>query len=216
MPRVIRRNVLLALCFAGALMPVSARATGIPSGGNTTTPGSIRLVGSDGTSPSQAFGQFEVIIRDFANYPIVNALVEVDFSHIPDLFIASAQVDPDMAVDCIGRKVSKLTDANGRVVFCILGASSAASPPVTLLGGGRIYANSTLIGDPTVSAFDLDGQHGLGAGDLVKFLDDFASGLNYGRSDFDATGIIGAGDLAVWLKAFSSGSQIVSAGVVCP
>jgi len=183
---------------------------------NSTTPSCISLVASNGVEPSQAFGQFEVVVRDLANNPVVNALVEVDLSHIPELFIASTQMDPDMAVDCIGRKVSKRTDANGRVVFCILGEGTSASPPVTLLGGGQIFANGTYIGDPTVSAFDLDGALGLGAGDLSVFLGDFASGQNYGRSDFDCSGAIGAGDLSRWLRAFASGTQIVSAAVACP
>jgi hypothetical protein len=156
-----------------------------------------------------------VVVRGIANDPIPGALVEVDLSGIPELFIGSTQLDPDMTVNCAGKKVSKLTDANGRVVFCILGAGSAASPAATLLGGGKILANGTLIASPTVSAFDLDSTLGLGAGDLSAFLSDFASGNPYGRSDFDCSGPLGAGDLSRWLRAFASGTQVISA-TGCP
>jgi hypothetical protein len=205
------------LALAIVLLSPAARAgvQNTPPAGNSTTPACISLVGSDGASPAQAFGQFEVVVRDLANNPVVHASVVVDFSSSLELFIASAQLDPDMTVDCANRWVSKFTDANGRAMFCILGAGSAASPAVTLLGGGKIFANGTLIGTPTVSAFDLDGTLGLGSGDLSAFLSDFASGINYGRSDFDCSDALGAGDLSLWLKAFASGTQVVSA-VACP
>jgi len=85
-----------------------------------------------------------------------------------------------------------------------------------LLNGGKIFAEGTLIGSPTVSAFDLDGRSGLGAGDLAVFLSDFASGNPYGRSDFDCSGGIGANDLRTWLNAFGSSTQNVSASAACP
>lgn len=207
--------------FLGAallmLLPTgSAHAIGVPSAGNTTLPSFICLVGSDGTSSARAFGEFEVIHRDLANNPVPNALVVVDISNIPELVLAADPMDPDAIVDCLGKTVSKRTDANGRVVFCVVGAGTDAVPSVTLLNGGRVYASGVLVGSPTVSAFDLDGKVGLGAVDLVEFIDDFASGLPYGRCDFDGSGIIGAGDFSIWLRAFSSGTQIVSAFPNCP
>ena len=209
-------GALLALVLGGVAAPSDARATGVPSPANSSVPACIRLVGSDGSVAATAFGGFEVVHRDLANNPIPDALIVVDFSAAPELFIAANQFDPSATVDCALKTVSKRTDANGRAVFCIVGASTDEFPPSTQLNGGRIYANGMLIGDPTVSAFDLDGRLGLGATDLTHFLSDFASGNLYGRSDFDCSGGIGARDLAEWLKAFGSGTQVVSAATACP
>jgi hypothetical protein len=205
------------LLLAAALLSVAACAgASPPSPANSTTPSCIILVGSDGTTPSQAFGHFNVIYRDLANNPMPNAPIVVDLSGIPELFIAADQRDPALVVSCAEKRVTKLTDVNGRADFCIIGASLEGVPPVVLLGGGKIFAAGTLIGSPTVSAFDLDGRLGLGAGDLVQFLGDFASGNPYGRSDFDCSGSIGANDLTIWLRAFASATQIVSASATCP
>jgi len=181
---------------------------------NNTVPESFHLVASNGSAPAN-IGQFEVVLRDIAHNPIPNASIVVDLSSCTDLALATDQLDPDAVVNCAAKTTRKLTDANGRAVFCIIGGSRTGVPASTLLAGGRIYGNGTLIASPTVSAFDLDGQQGLGAGDLALFLGDFASGQIFGRSDFDDSGNLGAGDLVIWLTAFSSGTQVVSAAV-CP
>jgi len=182
---------------------------------NHITPACIRLVASNGSAPASAFGQFEVLIRDLANNPIPDVSVVIELSLIPELALATDQLDPDVILDCGVATVRKVSDVNGRVVFCIVGGGRAGVPPSALLGAGRIYANGTLIATPTVSAFDLDGLHGLGAGDLTQFLNDFSTGVNYGRSDYDCSHYLGAGDLVIWLTAFSSGTQVVSAAG-CP
>jgi len=210
------RGALLAIALIVTLIPAPVQATGVPSPANSTTPACVTLVGSDGNLTASPVGEFSVIFRDLANNPVPNLLIDVDFSLVPELFIAAHQPDPALLVDCAGKKVSKRTDVNGRADFCIVGASTDAFPPSTLLGGCRIYAGGTLIASPTASAFDLDGRDGVGAGDLFEFLNDFVTGLNYGRSDFDCSGSIGAGDLALWLRAFASGTQLVSAAVACP
>jgi hypothetical protein len=206
------------LVLAAALLSLlaSAAAPGVPSPANSTTPACISLVGTNGTVPAQAFGQLEVVFRDLANNPVPNAPIVVDLSLIQEVLIAADQLDPAVIVNCTEKRVTKLTDSNGRAIFCIVGASSDALPPNALLGAGRIYAAGTLIGSPTVSAFDLDGKLGLGAGDLAQFLNDFATGFPYGRSDFDCSGTLGANDLRIWLTAFGSQTQFVSASVVCP
>lgn len=206
---------LSAIAAAAALLAGPARAQGVPSPANSTTPACVSLVGSDGTTPARTFGEFEVIFRDLANNPMPGVLIHVDFSEIPELGVSPVQLDPGLIVDCAGKRVSKLTDANGRAVFCILGAGTGV-PPVTRLSGCSIFAAGTLIARPTASAYDLDGQLGLGAGDLVEWLSDFVLGVNYGRSDYDCSGALGAGDLALWLTAYGSGSQPVSASVGCP
>ena len=216
MPHVIRWSVLLALFLPGVATCATLRANGVPSPSNSTIPSCIRLVGSNGSVPATTFGQFEVIFRDLANNPIANAWIVVDFSATPELALAADQLDPDVLLDCAAQTVRKRTDGNGRAVFCVVGRNRIGEPPTTWQDGGRIFADGIYLGASTVNAFDLDGQQGVGAGDLAQFLSDFASGFPYGRSNFDCNGSIGAGDLVIWLTAFSSGSQIVSAPTVCP
>ena len=202
--------ILLSAALLMFQAPDTARADDPPFP-NHITPACIRLVASNGSAPASAFGQFEVLIRDLANNPIPDVSVVIDLSSIPELALATDQLDPDVVLECGAGRVRKISDVNGRVVFCIVGGGRPGIPPSALLGAGRIYANGTLIATPTVSAFDLDGLHGLSAGDLTQFLDDFSTGVNYGRSDYDCSTYLGAGDLAQWLRAFSNGTQILSA-----
>jgi len=207
----MRRSHAILLSAALLLFqaPDIARADD-PGAPNSTVPLSFHLVATNGSTPA-TIGQFEVVLRDIAHNPIPDASIVVDLSMCTELAIATDQLDPDAVVNCAAMTTRKLTDANGRAVFCIIGGSRTGVPASTLLAGGRIYGNGTLIATPTVSAFDLDGQQGLGAGDLAVFLGDFASGEIFGRSDFDDSGNLGARDLVIWLTAFSSGTQVVSA-----
>jgi hypothetical protein len=163
-----------------------------------------------------AFGEFHVVCRDLANNPMAGAVVTIDLSACPDLFICADQLDPAATVNCANKTVSKITAADGSVHFNMLGSSNGAGGGVTLLNGGRIYKNGTLIASPTVSAYDLDGGSGLGANDLSAWLGDFGSGQNFGRSDYDCSGSIGANDLSFWLKAFGSGAMAQSCSSACP
>jgi len=186
-----------------------------PSPANDTTPACISLVGTYGATPAPA-GQFTVICRDLANNPMAGAVVVIDLSACPDLAICGDQMDPAATVDCAHKTVSKLTAADGSVHFTLLGGSNGAGNAVTLLQGGRIYKNGTLIEAPTVSAFDLDGANGLGASDLSAWFTDFGTGMNYGRCDYDCNGYLGAGDLSFWLTAFGSGTMAQSCASSCP
>jgi hypothetical protein len=112
--------------------------------------------------------------------------------------------------------VTKHTAADGSAHFTILGGSNGGGNAVTLLGGGRIFANGTLIASPTVSAFDLDGGSGVGANDLSCWLTDFGSGQPFGRADYDCSGGVGANDLSFWLTAFGQGTMTQSCGASCP
>ena len=198
-----------------ALAAPSIALASPPSAANDTTPPCISLVGSYGSAPAPA-GEFYVICRDLANNPMAGAVVVIDLSTCTDLFICADQLDPAATVDCAHKTVSKLTAADGSVHFNVLGGSNGAGNAVTFLNGGRIYKNGTLIQSPTVSAFDLDGASGVGAGDLSAFLTDFGSGNPYGRSDYDCSGTVGAGDLSMWLTAFGTGTMAESCAASCP
>jgi hypothetical protein len=183
---------------------------------NSTTPPCIRLVGSTGGVPAAAAGSFQVIFRDLANNPIVGGNIVIDFSGAPDLVICADQLDPGVVVNCAAKTVSRLSDANGGAAFTILGGSNGAGHAVTLLNGGKIFGNGTLLGFPTVSAFDLDGSGGVGANDLAAWLGDFFTAQSFGRSDYDCSGTVGANDFSQWLGVYGSGMMANSCGASCP
>ena len=211
----MRRLLVIALALL-ALTAGVAFATP-PSAGNSTVPYCFYLVGSSGGVPA-TLGQFTVIVRDLANNPVANANVVVDLSNAADLHLCPNQLDPQALVDCLHKRVSKHTDTNGRADFIILGGSNGTGNAVALLGAGRIFESGTLIGSPTVSAFDLDGAGGFGLNDLSVWLGDFGTAGNpaYGRSDFDCSNSVGINDMAVWLTAWGRGTSTESCAAACP
>lgn len=205
-------HVLLA---AGLIVPSIARAS-FPSPANSTTPSCFSLVGTSGGIAASAAGQFTVVVRDLANNPIVGAAVVIDLSGCPDLHICADQLDPTAIVDCVHKQVTKIADNSGSATFTVLGGSNGAGNAMTFLNAGKIFENGTLIGSPTVSAFDLDGASGVGANDLAAWLTDFGAGQLFGRSDYDCNGCEGANDLALWLTVFGSGTMASSCANSCP
>src|ERR1043166_993542 len=73
-----------------AMLPPAVGAE--PSAGNDTTPSCISLVGTNGIAAAP-LGQFTVIGRDLANNPSVGAVITIDLSACPDLFICADQLD---------------------------------------------------------------------------------------------------------------------------
>jgi hypothetical protein len=213
MTGLVRKATLLT---AAGLLVASAAMAGVPSPGNSTLPGCITLVGSLAGTPDAAAGQFTVVVRDLANNPLNGASVVIDLSNANDLAICDDQLDANALVNCAAKTVRKFTDVTGSVTFTVLGGSNGAGNASTLLNGGRIYANGTLMNSPTVAAYDLDGSSGVGANDLSAWLTDFGTGNPYGRSDFDCSGGVGANDLSFWLTEFGAGTSAASCSVSCP
>ncbi len=209
-------RALAMLLGLACVAPASATATQ-PSPGNSTVPACTYLVGSSGGVPATAAGKFTVTVRDLANNPVVGAHVVVDLSGCPDLHICADQLDPAVDIDCANKRVGKFSDQNGMANFTLLGGSNGGAA-VTLLGGAKIYENGTLIGSPTIGAFDLDGSRGVGINDLSVWITDFGTFGNpaFGRSDYDCSGSVGINDLSVWLTAFGRGDQTQSCGATCP
>ena len=183
---------------------------------NSSVPDCVVLVGTTGGVPAGALGEFTVIVRDCANLPVPNAAVVVDLSLCTDLHFCPDQADPGAIVDCANGWVRKFTDANGSVRFTLLGGSNGAGNATELHNVGRIFANGTLLRSPTISAFDLDGQLGVGGNDLSAFLGDFSTGTPFGRVEYDCNGSTGGNDLSIWLAAFGSGTMIESCAATCP
>jgi hypothetical protein len=222
MTGLVRKATLLT---AAGLLAATAAMAGVPSAANSTTPSLISLMGSTAgvgdpivfAPPATAATQptFTVIVRDLANNPLSGASVVVDLSGCSELALCDDQLDANALVTCVSKTTRKFTDGLGAVTFTVLGGGNG-NPAATLLGGGKIFANGTLIASPTVCAYDLDGSLGAGAGDLSKFLGDFASAINYGRSDFDGSGTLGAGDLSRWLTVFALAGSQSSCATACP
>ena len=189
-----------------------------PAIGNSTVPACFSLVGAAGGLPAHAFGRFQVVARDAGNYPCSGATVTVDLSGCPDLHLCADQLNPAVVVNCGPKTATSLTAADGTVNFTLLGGSNGTGNAISLLGAGKIYLNGTLIGSPTVSAFDLDGVNGVGINDLSVWLTDFGTFGNpaFGRSDFDCSGTVGINDFSVWLTAYGRGDQIQSCAATCP
>ena len=148
-------------------------------------------------------------------FSMTGAEIVIDLSLMPDLWLASDQLDPALVVDCANARVSTITDATGTARFTILGGSHGALA-VSPMNMGRIYANGTLLAAPTVAAYDLDGAGGLGANDLSLWITDFGSTLNWGRSDYDCSGSIGVNDFSLMLTAYGSTLMPQSGASVCP
>ena len=206
-------HTLVALSIA---VLVTGARNKVPSAANSTVPSAIRVVGTNGTTPDAAAGQFTIVVRDLANNPVNAASVVIDFSQCPDIELCSDQLDPNATVTCAAKTIRKFTDFMGQVQFVILGHSHGPADPSMALELVRIYGNGALIATPEVSAFDLDGSGGVGANDLSAWLSDFGSGLKPTRSDYDASGDIGAGDLSAWLGVFAGGGSAQSCAASCP
>jgi hypothetical protein len=156
------------------------------------------------------------VIRDIANWPVLNTPVTVDFSGCGAEVRLAAQQLPGTVVGCAARTVTRITDAQGRVMFRIIGASSGA--PFTIHGdcarikGVDVYGTFTTLATVQASVYDLDGVSGLSAADLSLFLSDFYTGAvppNYSaRSDHNfqdgacSGREVTASDLSRWFDAF--------------
>jgi hypothetical protein len=222
MTGLVRKATLLTA--AGLLLLASAALANVPSAANSTAPDIIRLVGNNAGVPDPGLpaalppapSSFTVVVKDLANNPISNASVVVDLSLCGDLAICNDQLDANALVNCGAKTTRKFSDVTGSVSFIVLGGSNGAGNAIELHNAGRIFANGTLLRSPTVAAYDLDGQLGIGASDLSAWLGDFANGSPYGRPDYDGDGSTGSGDLSLWLGEFAGGNSTSSCALACP
>jgi hypothetical protein len=213
MGEVLRRVTRLV---AVGLIVASPGIAGTPSPANSLVPAGIALVGSTEGFPDAATGQFTVVVRGLTGSPYNGASVVLDLIGCEDLELCADQLDASTLVNCGAKTMRKFTNVSGAVTFTVLGRSNGGGNASTLLHGAKVYANGTLIGSPTVAAYDLDGQSGIGANDLSAWLTDFGTGNPYGRADYDGSGDVGANDLSFWLSAFGAGRSTSSCASACP
>jgi hypothetical protein len=215
-------RVVLILALAA---PASALADG--SGGPSTIPSCIWLVGLDTSFHTDPIGACTVAYRDMANNPIPDADVRIDFSNCVDLMLApqSDQTWPGMTIDCTGRAAHAFTNASGVASFSIVGAANnptGGTLPKSTIGCASITADNQPLGLANVSAFNEDGTAGPGKGvggnDASAWKGDFFTAGNpyFGRSDFDCNNSIGGNDLSVWLGVYFAAHSLNGPAGYCP
>jgi hypothetical protein len=210
MTRLITKAALLSAC--GMLVAVSAMA-GIPTAANSTSPASLRLVGSALSVPDSVSGKFTVTVRDVSLNPVTGSNVVVLFSGCTsDIAIASNQLNANYTVNCAAKTVSGFTNSAGQVAFTLLGGSFT-SLVHTGLSCAQILADGVLLSSPTIGTFDMNGVGGISAGDLSVWLADLGAGGYRGRADYDGNGVVSAGDVSIWLGVLGRGKSNTSSTV---
>jgi hypothetical protein len=200
----LRSFVLILLSVASA--QAQSRQ---PSATNCTVPSVIVVVGSTG-GVADPKGSFPVVVRNAAGAPIVGTKVEIRIE-VREMIIAPLQPPGVTVLSCYAPRLQATTDATGTATFVVMGSVNRDLD--YLQYRCRIYAGDTedtqvFIGTPIVAGFDQDGVNGVGANDVSLWLSDFASGLTYGRSDFNGSGNLSQNDMNLLLSAcFDGGSQ---------
>lgn len=201
------RVLLLGWVLVAAPVVASAEPP-IP---NSVVPDYIRVGGAQNASgaPDPSL-PFTVIVRDFANNPVPNSAVTLDFYDCWDLRLCTAVV-AGTVLSCTNRSVSAVTDVDGNVTFSILGGGinpGATSPPNIAGGPGSdcllVYADGVLLGRSTAVVYDANGSLPGGGGvnglDVAITINDIgAAGLGApyrGRSDYNQNGVLNGADLA--------------------
>ena len=214
--RVHFRFVLLSALIVTCLDAAPVQAIGVPSPDRSIVPNHIVLVGLSGDMADTELGEFVVKVRDLADNPWPGANVVIDFISTADVRVAAVQPDPNLIVNCIAPYVQKIADAQGEARFTIVGAGAGVFNPGSTRSLVRIYAVGTHLATVPVHTHDLDGQEGLGAGDLSLFINEFITGNGSWAADYDGSQALSAGDLSLWLTAFGKGTQTSSPAAVCP
>jgi hypothetical protein len=204
MTGLVRKATLFTVC---ALLAAGAAFASVPSPANSSCPTCFSLVGDDGLGTIDPLGEFCVEVRDLANQPINNSLVVVDFSACSNLVLCENN-EAGFVVDCQTQTVRGFT-VNGLICFRIKGYannSGGNNPPYNPYNCAKIFADGVLLCQPSVAAYDMDGNGG-GPADLSAWLNDFFNGPNPSRADYDCAGGVGPADLSAWLAWFFGGGS---------
>ena len=206
------------LPWAAALLLAFATghaATGVTSPANSTIPPLVLMVGSDDGRPDTTTGAFVVVARDLSNNPQRGRTIELRAINCPGARVAADQGQLGVTAKCATHGITAVTDADGLVRMALVGGGDAAAPR----GSGpcgQVYADGAPLGFVRVAYLDLDGQRGLGAGDLSVWLGDFLAAEPIARADYDGDDQVGAADLSLWLTVFGAGGQPQSPAAYCP
>ncbi len=216
------RSFALALALALAVAAPVAALAGIPAPINYIVPDYITVVGHNGGGAPDPAGQFEIILRDLANNPIAGAWVALEFAACTDVRICQTQPAPGTVVDCTpgAPRLLALSDANGRVVFDIVGQGmNAGASPGPGLGCMAVVVGGVVAKWVTVAVLDQNGgvsAPGVEITDLTAWLKDLGSGNYYGRSDYNRNGVLDVVDFVVLLRALGAGSSSAGCATLVP
>jgi hypothetical protein len=191
----------------------SARA--VPSATNSHIPSHILLVGRNAGLADTSSGAFTIEVRDGANNPVANSVVEVRILNCPGARLSSQAYDAGSTIRCGTAGVLHTTNSLGLVRMTLVGAGTAGAPA----GAGpcvQIFASGVPLGNATLAYLDMDGSSGLGSQDISLFLTDLFSGEDIGRSDYDGSTTLSANDLSVWLTVWGNSGSAESAASYCP
>src|SRR5262249_24563110 len=123
----------------------AAAPAGVPSPANSTLPACMVLC---------PFGDipFTVVVRDLANVPLNNSIVVLDFSGCPAAHLCEPFGGFPYTTDLVARRLSKATDASGRVTFpAHVGGRGPA-------GCGKVFAEWVLRRSSALASPDQDGS----------------------------------------------------------
>jgi hypothetical protein len=208
----------VALCLTRlAMFPAESRA--VPSASNSQVPAFVRVVGTLAGVPDTA-GTFVVVVRDFANNPVHDAQLTIDFSACTDLRLCPDPI-PGETVSCTARTIQAITNVSGIASVIVVGAgTNTGGAPGAGLGAVRVLANGLLLKYVTANILDEDGAvtvPGVDATDLAAWIRDYGVGTYVGRSDFNQDGHLGGADLSTWLVYYGRGASHDGCGTAyCP
>jgi hypothetical protein len=184
----MRRLCTMLLLSLPLALPVPRAAAAVPSAANSTLPGCLALCPM-GDLP------FAVVVRDFANNPIVGSTVVIDFSQCPGANICTTPFWPPdpYVVDLAARTLRAATNVSGAVAFpARVGGTGGA-------GGVRVFADGVLLRTYALASTDQDGDGIVGYGTGT---DDTMFAAKFGTSDptadFDCDGVVGQSDQLVF------------------
>ena len=209
------RSPVIVACALALALALAPRAVAVPSPANSRIPSHVLLVGRVGDLADTTAGAFSVVVRDAANNPVTNRVVEFRVFDCPGARLSSESYAPATTIRCDTHGALQMPDARGEVRMTAVGGGTADAAP----GTGpcaQIFAGGVLLGTVPAAYLDLDGNGGLGGGYLSIWLADFASGEPRSRSDYDGDGTLGGVDLSIWLGVFAAGHSAQSAATYCP
>ena len=160
---------LLALAAATALVAAPATApalSGVPSPFESTVdPCLVACPAGDIV--------FHIVVRDLANNPVINSVVQIDFCGCPGVTLCpQSTTDPYVRVGPC--QIRKVADVNGRADFAIRAGGLCANQDV------RVFADGVLIAFRRVASPDQDRNL------MVDFADLLLAKAKKGGSDMTA------------------------------
>ena len=167
---------------------------GIPSPSNSTVPSRFLACPAGDV-------QFQVVVRDIANFTLSGSAVMLDFSACPDVVLCDDYCS-GVTIDWQARTATKATDANGVATFSL--KMGGLCPASTL----RVSADYVVLAMPVVSSPDQDGSLVVDAPDVTTVYG--LIGTSNVGADFDGDGTVTDADLS-WLTDLHGGHSCVNA-----